>query len=93
MLEQAQRTNTGRDLEIEGQGKSDFVAKAWQESVMNLYGCFGWQLEVGTNYNATIIYDDAATWNKLYEHINVINVILDQIQDLPHDTEQIEADY
>ena len=33
--------NTGRDLEIEGQGKSDFVAKAWLESVMNLYGCFG----------------------------------------------------
>lgn len=83
--------NTGRDLDGEGIAPSTFVAKAWLESLQGNYGSFGWQQDVGSNWDGTNIYDDAATWNSLYEHINVVNVILDEIQGLPHHTEDTEA--
>lgn len=85
--------NTGRDRVVEGQGESNVVSKAWLQAVESLYGYFGWQQEVGTNSDGSLIRDDAGTWDKLYEHINVTNVILYEIQDLPHSTETDEATF
>lgn len=84
--------NTGRDIDSTDE-KSTYVGKAWVQSLISMYGYFGWQQDVGTNYDGTVINDDAATWNELYDHINVANVILDEIKDLPHETEKDLADY
>lgn len=81
--------NTGKDSDE----SSTYVAKAWTQSLQTIYGYFGWQQDVGANWDGTVINDDATTWNTLYEHINVVNVILDQIQDLPHDNEKELADF
>lgn len=60
---------------------------AWRNCVSFLFGYYAWQLEVGTNYNAAVVADDAATWNDLYHRINIINIILDEIEELPRKTD------
>lgn len=85
--------NTGKDREGDGIEKSTYVGKAWVQSLQNMYGYFGWQQDVGTNYDGTIVNDDAATWDDFYDHINVVNVILNEIQDLPHESDQDLADF
>ena len=79
--------NTGRDRD----STSTYVSKAWLQSLQGIYGYFGWQEDVGVNNDGTIINDDAVTWNTLYNHINVINVILDEIATVPHDDDVTDA--
>lgn len=65
----------------------------WMNCVASMFGYYAWQLEVGVNYNGAVVANDAATWNDLYYRINVINVILDEIVDLPHETDEDNATY
>lgn len=69
------------------------TAMAWRNCVAPMFGYYAWQQEVGTNYNGAIVADDATTWNDLYSRINIINVILDEIVDLPHETDEDYATY
>lgn len=86
--------NTGGDRINPETGKgSNEVSKAWNQCVLGNYGYFGWQQDVGVNYDGSLSNDDAATWDELYAHINVVNTILDEIQDLPHTTERDLADW
>ena len=86
--------NTGGDRINPETGKgSTEVTKAWNQCVLGNYGYFAWQQDVGTNYDNSLSNDDAATWDELYAHINVVNTILDEIQDLPHSTDRDLADW
>lgn len=82
--------NTGRGKGLVGLNQ---MSQAWGQTVAPLFGYYGWQLEVGKNFNGTYTAADDATWNDLYHRINIINVILDEIVDLPHSTEEKEALY
>lgn len=86
--------NTGGDRINPETGKGTTeVSKAWNQSVLSNYGYFAWQQDVGVNYDGSLSNDDAATWDELYAHINVVNTILDEIQDLPHTTDRDLADW
>lgn len=86
--------NTGGDRINPETGKGTTeVSKAWNQSVLGNYGYFAWQQDVGVNYDGSLSNDDAATWDELYAHINVVNTILDEIQDLPHTTDRDLADW
>ena len=86
--------NTGGDRVNPETGKGTTeVSKAWNQCVLGNYGYFAWQQDVGTNYDNSLSNDDAATWDALYAHINVVNTILDEIQDLPHATDRDLADW
>lgn len=82
--------NTGRGKGIVG---SNQMSQAWGQTVAPTFGYYAWQLEVGQNFNGTYTAADDATWNDLYHRINIINVILDEIVDLPHKTDEEEALY
>lgn len=56
------------------------------------FGYFAWQAEVGMKSDGNK-NDDSATWNDLYKRINYVNVILDEIVDMPHETEDDLATY
>ena len=66
------------------------TSKTWGDCLASIFGYYAWQLRVGSNYNASYFQSDNATYDDLYARINIINVILDEITDLPHDT---ESDY
>lgn len=80
--------NTGRGAGIVGQNTT---SRAWLNSVSPTFGYFAWQLEVGKNYSGTITNGDNVTWDDLYKRINTINVILDEIKDIPHTTTDEDA--
>lgn len=85
--------NTGGDrLDSLGNGSKE-VSKAWNQCVLGNYGYFAWQQDVGINYDESLSNDDAATWDELYAHINVVNTILDEIQLLPHTTDRDHQDW
>lgn len=69
------------------------TSKAWGNCLSTIYGYFAWQLRVGSNFEASYFQDDNATWNDLYARINVANVILDEIIDLPHSNDKDHATY
>ena len=56
------------------------------------FGYFCWQPEVGMKRDGNKD-DDNATWNDLYKRINYVNVILDEIVDMPHETDKDLATY
>lgn len=85
--------NTGGDRLNEDGSSTKEVSKAWIQVMTGHYGYFGWQQDVGINYDGSLSNDDAATWDELYARINVINIILDEIQALPHTTEKDYADW
>lgn len=86
--------NTGGDRIDPETGKgSNEVSKAWTQCVLSNYGYFAWQQDVGINYDGSLSNDDAATWDELYAHINVVNTILDEIRDLPHESDRDRADW
>ena len=80
--------NTGR-----GTGELDQHSTAWRDATQPCFGYFAWQLEVGLSYTGASNYGDNGTWNDLYSRINILNVILDEIKDLPHETDEDEAAY
>lgn len=62
-------------------------------SVKGMFGYYAWQQDVRKNYTGSNITDDNTTWDDLYHRINVVNIILDEIEQLPHTTDQDHADY
>ena len=56
------------------------------------FGYFCWQPEVGMKRDGNKD-DDNATWNDLYKRINYVNVILDEITEMPHETDKDLATY
>ncbi len=69
------------------------TSKTWADCLASIFGYYAWQLRVGSNYNASYFSGDNATWDDLYTRINKINIILDEITDLPHETESDYAAY
>lgn len=61
--------------------------------VDNMFGYYAWQQDVRYNYLRSSALEDNATWNDLYHRINVVNVILDEIEGLPHTTDNDQAAY
>lgn len=62
------------------------TSRTWGDCTSNIFGYYAWQMRVGSNYNGSYFQADDATWNDLYHRINVINILLDEITDLPHQT-------
>lgn len=80
--------NTGKGSSLTNQ-----TSTAWSDAVQPCFGYFAWQLEVGMNYTGTSNVGDNVTWDDLYKRINIVNVILDEIVDLPHETKEDDAAY
>lgn len=70
-----------------------FNVNVWNFCVSPIFGYFAWQENVGINAQGTNIADDNVTWDDLYSRINKINVILDEIVDMPHETDEDDAAY
>lgn len=66
---------------------------AYTYVVNGMFGYFAWQQDVRYNYEHDSSADDDATWNDLYRRINVANIILDEIEGVPHSTDQEQLDY
>ena len=58
----------------------------------NEFGYFTWQAEVGLKRDGNK-NDDHYTWDDMYKRINYVNVILDEIEEMPRDTEKDLATY
>ena len=56
------------------------------------FGYFTWQAEVGLKRDGNK-NDDHYTWDDMYKRINYVNVILDEIEQMPRDTEKDLATY
>lgn len=69
------------------------TSKMWGNCLSNIFGYYAWQFRVGSNYNASYFQQDDATWKDLYSRINTVNVILDEITDLPHESNDDRAAY
>ena len=69
------------------------TSKTWGDCLASIFGYYAWQLRVGSNYNASYFQNDNITYDDLYARINTINVILDEIVDLPHESEKDYATY
>ena len=79
-----------------GKGAGAFgnrIDMGWTSTMNPTFGYFAWQLQVGRNYTGTNTVRDDGTWNDLYYRIFTINVILNEITDLPHSTKEDEATY
>ena len=63
------------------------TTKTWGNCLSHIFGCYAWQLRIGSNYNASNFSNDAASWDNLYARINVMNIILDEIEFVPHTTD------
>lgn len=74
-------------------GENTSNINGWQQCLGPIFGYYAWQMEVGVNYNGTSVASDVVTWSDLYARINYINVILDEITQLPHETEDEQATY
>lgn len=66
---------------------------AYTYVVNGMFGYFAWQQDVRYNYEHDSYSSDDGTWNDLYYRINVANVILDELENVPHTTEQDLSDY
>lgn len=69
------------------------TSRVWGDCLANIFGYFAWQLRVGSNYEASYFQGDNATWDDMYYRINIINIILNEISDLPHETDDDYATY
>ena len=56
------------------------------------FGYYAWQPEVGMKRDGNKS-DDDVTWNDLYKRINYVNVLLDEMIDIPHQTEEDDIAY
>lgn len=52
-----------------------------------LFGYYTWQRNVADNWEGTAVWTENQDWNKLYGHINVINMILSLIDEQAVETE------
>ncbi|WP_293589151.1 RagB/SusD family nutrient uptake outer membrane protein [Prevotella sp.] len=69
------------------------IWNTWSTYLSGMFGYFAWQLEVGKNYESGSVASDKRTWEDLYKRINNVNVILDEIVDMPHNTDKKLAAY
>ncbi len=51
-----------------------------------LFGYYTWQREVERDHESTVQWVENQDWNKLYNHINICNLILSQIDDQAAET-------
>lgn len=51
-----------------------------------IYGYTTWQLDVSRNYNKSEGYPDDLTWLYIYNRINVVNMILSELVNVPRNT-------
>lgn len=75
-----------------GNGATTTVPYNVNACVDGNFGYFAWQQEVGIKRDGNKDYEDA-TWKDLYMRINYVNVLLDEMIDIPHETEEEEAIY
>lgn len=52
-----------------------------------LFGYYTWQQDVERDHESTVQWTENQDWNKLYNHINICNLILSQIDDQTVETE------
>lgn len=74
-------------------GKKIYAINTYNYVITNMFGYYAWQFDVRTNFEGTGKIDDASTWNSLYYRINIANIILSEIEDLPRNTPQEQKDY
>jgi len=75
-----------------GDGASSVIPYNINECVSVNFGYYAWQPEVGMKHDGNR-NDDHATWNDLYKRINYVNVLLDEMTEIPHETEKDDAAY
>lgn len=66
---------------------------AYTYVVNGMFGYFAWQQDVRYNYEHDSYSSDDGTWNDLYYRINVANIILSELENVPHKTSQDLSDY
>lgn len=62
-------------------------------TIKTTFGYFAWQQDVRFSYGNTSKTSDDATWNSLYHRIGVCNVILDEIELMPQETDAEKEAY
>lgn len=63
------------------------TSKNWGSCLQHIFGVYAWQQRIGCNYNASYYAADNYTWNDLYARINVANIILDELETVPHESD------
>ncbi|MEG2339975.1 MAG: RagB/SusD family nutrient uptake outer membrane protein [Odoribacter sp.] len=58
----------------------------------SIFGYTTWQQEVGQNYKKTGTADDGGTWSTLYQHINSVNIVLAELDEVSQKNEQDRLD-
>lgn len=66
---------------------------AYTYVVNGMFGYFAWQQDVRYNLQHDSYSSDDGTWNDLYHRINLANIILDEIEGVPHTSEKDQSDY
>lgn len=66
---------------------------AYTYVVNGMFGYFAWQQDVRYNLQHDSYSSDDGTWNDLYHRINLANIILDEIEGVPHISEKDQSDY
>lgn len=69
------------------------TTKNWGGCLQHIFGVYAWQQRIGCNYNASYYAADNATWEDLYARINVANIILDEIETVPHESDDDDYAY
>ncbi len=66
---------------------------AYTYVVNAMFGYYAWQQDVRYNYERDSYNSDDGTWNDLYHRINVANILLNELEDVPHTTDSDLSDY
>lgn len=66
---------------------------AYTYVVNAMFGYYAWQQDVRYNFERDSYNSDDGTWNDLYHRINVANILLNELEDVPHTTDSDLADY
>ncbi len=82
------------DDDINTVANKEFIGDVnYDYTVKSTFGYYAWQQDVRYNYGAGSKTEDDATWNNLYRRIAIANVILDEIEGVPHETDTDHASY
>ncbi len=68
------------------------AVKGFQDVNSTYYGYYTWQYEVGRNYDGTSLAGDNALWDGLYNRINAMNIILNELGNVSQDSKQEQLD-
>ena len=75
-----------------GDGATSTIPYNVNECVNTNFGYYAWQPEVGMKQDGNR-NDDDATWKDLYKRINYVNILLDEMVEIPHETEEDDVAY